>query len=576
MKTVFKELFKFKTQIFIIFLTVAGNVFCTLSLPNYLSEIVDFGIPNNDTNFILRTGGIMLMLALSGMLCNIITGFYAARISMNLGKIFRNVIFKKIQNFSLEEFDKFSTSSLITRTNNDVTQIQNFIVMFLRVILMAPIMCIGGILMAFSKDSTMSSIIFLSIPVLIILIFLISKKAIPLSTIMQKKIDHVNLVMREKLTGIRVMRAFVTEEHETKRFRKASFDLMDNSLRMQRAIALMEPSLMLVLNATVVCLLWIGGLHIQSGEIMAGDIIAIIQYVMQIMISVTMMSIIFVMYPRAAASASRIDEVINTRPKILEIENPKTSSDIKGYIEFKNVSFCFSSAKHPAVKNISFKANPGETTAIIGSTGSGKSALIKLILRFYDATEGEVLVDGINVKDYSKHALREKIGYVPQKALLFKGSIEKNISMGDKNANLERIKTAAAISQSLDFINKKEDKFNSTISQGGANVSGGQRQRLAIARAIVRKPEIYIFDDSFSALDFKTEASLRDALSRETKEATVIIVAQRVSTIMTADRIIVLDKGQAVGIGRHEELLKKCEVYREIVHSQLSKEEVGA
>lgn len=576
MKTVFKELLNFKMQIFIIFLTVVGNALCTLSLPNYLSEIIDFGIANNNMQFVYHSGIIMFFITLIGMAFSIITGFYAAKISMKLGEIFRNIIFEKIQNFSLEQFDKFSTSSLITRTNNDVTQIQNFMVMFLRVILMAPVMCVGGIIMAFNKNAAMSSVIFLSIPALVLFIYLISRRAIPLSTRMQQKIDRVNLVMRENLTGIRVVRAFVTEDYETKRFRSASLDLMDNSLHMQRTIAFMDPILMLILNTTVVCLLCIGGFNVRSGNIMAGDIIAIIQYVMQIMFSVTMMSIIFVMYPRAEASAKRIEEVLYSKSSIVETKNPKNSDKLKGHVCFKNVTFYFSEAECPAIKNISFETNPGETTAIIGSTGSGKSALVKLILRLYDATEGEVLVDGINVKEYDKHVLREKIGYVPQKALLFQGSIKENIALGNKNADLQRIKTAAQIAQATDFIDKKEGTFDSDVSQGGSNFSGGQRQRLAISRAIARKPEIYIFDDSFSALDFKTEAALRSALAGETKNAAVIIVAQRVSTIINADRIIVLDKGQAVGIGKHEQLLKSCSVYQEIVHSQLSKEEAGA
>ena len=341
MKTVFKYLTNLKFQIFVIILTVIGTVFCNLSLPNYLSQIIDYGIVNNDRAFILQTGVIMLIFSLLGMVFNIITSFYASKVSMGLGEIFRNTIFKKIHKFSLEEFDKFSTSSLITRTNNDVTQIQNFIMMFLRIILMAPVMCIGGIVMAFNKDAAMSSVIFLSTPVLVLLVFLISKKAIPLSTRMQQKIDRVNLVMREKLTGIRVMRAFVTENYETKRFHKVNYDLMDNSLKMQRTIALMEPALMFVLNATVVCLLYIGSMHVESGKIMPGDIIAIIQYVMQIMLSITMMSIIFVMYPRAAASAARIDEILYTAPTIVDSKNPKTSSELKGYISFKNVTFSF-------------------------------------------------------------------------------------------------------------------------------------------------------------------------------------------------------------------------------------------
>lgn len=576
MKILFKELWRFKFQIFIILVTIIGNVFCTLSLPNYLSNIINVGIANKDMNIIIKYGNIMIGLTLVAMIFNIITGFLSAKIAMGIGRNLRNIVFAKVQDFSFEEFDKFSTSSLITRTNNDITQIQNFGIIFLRIILMAPLMCVAGIIMAFNKNSSMSSIIFFSIPVLILLVLLIGKKAVPLSKIMQDKIDNVNLVMREKLTGIRVMRAFVTEDHETKRFRAANFDLMDNSLHMQRTIAFMEPVLMLVLNTTVVCLLWISGINISSGSIMPGDIIAIIQYVMQIMMSVTMMSVIFVMYPRAAASASRISEVLNTASTIIYTKKTQEMPNLKGHLLFKNVTFRFSGAEDDAIKNITFESNPGETTAIIGSTGSGKSTLINLIMRFYDPTDGEIFIDGINIKNYSKKDLMGKMGYVPQKSLLFSGSIKENIMMGNENADDNMIKKSTQIAQAYDFVDKKDGGFNYQISQGGTNVSGGQRQRLSIARAIIKKPEIYIFDDSFSALDFKTESELRKALSEETKNSTVIIVAQRVNTIMGADRIIVLDDGVMVGIGPHNELIKNCKTYQEIVHSQLSKEEVGA
>lgn len=576
MKRVFKQLLNFKLETIIIFITVVGYVFCILSLPNYLSNIIDIGIINNDTNAIIQYGLIMLGLTILGMILSVISSFFSAKVSMGLSKNIRDSVFKKIQIFSTEEFDKFSTSSLITRTNNDVTQIQNFMMMFLRITVMSPIMCVGGIIMAFNKDPSMSNIIFLSIPILIILVSLIAKKSIPLSILMQKKIDRINLVMREKLTGIRVMRAFITENHESERFKAANSDLMHTSLNMQRTIALMEPVLMLILNATTVFILWIGYMHATSGDILSGDIIAVIQYVMQIMMSITMMSVMFVMYPRASASASRIDEVMDTNPTIIYKDNIKNPSNLKGYVEFKNVTFKFTGANDPAVKNVTFKTSPGETTAIIGSTGSGKSTLIKLILRLYDVSEGEILIDGINVKEYGKHELRSKIGYVPQKALLFKGSIKENILMGDKNASDSRIEESAKISQAYDFIIKKDENFNSKISQGGTNVSGGQRQRLSIARAIVRRPEIYIFDDSFSALDFKTESELRKSLSKETQNSAVIIVAQRVSTIINSDRIIVMDEGNVVGIGKHADLIKSCKTYREIVHSQLSDEEAGA
>ena len=576
MNKVLKELIKFKFSIIIIFITIIGSVFCTLSLPNCLSDIINYGVAEHDLNFIFRMGGIMFTLSVLGMILNIITGFYSSKVSMGIGRNLRNNVFKKTQKFSLQEFDSFSTSSLITRTNNDITQIQNFFLMFLKIIVMSPIMCIGGVIMTFSKSAFMSSIIFFSIPILILGVYSISKRAIPLSSKMQKKIDSVNLVMREKLKGIRVIRAFVTEDYETKRFNSVNTDLMANSLRMQRTIALMEPLLMLVLNMTILILVYIGEAQAKGGFVAVGDIIAIIQYVMQIMISVTMMSVIFVMYPRAAASASRINEIMEKELSVQDKENAVNCTKLKGEIVFKNVKFCFSGSEAPALDDISFRANPGETTAIIGNTGSGKSILVKLIMRYYDVTSGEILIDGINIKDYNLHSLRKKIGYAPQKALLFKKSIKENIKMGDEHASEDMILKSAEISQSLEFINKKEKKLESEISQGGKNVSGGQRQRLAIARAIVRTPQIYIFDDSFSAIDVKTERSLRDALFKETLDSTVIIVAQRISSVMNADRIIVLDAGKAVGIGKHEELIKNCKIYQEIARSQLFDEEVGA
>ena len=571
-----KKVLDFKFSIIIVFLTVIGNVYCTLVLPNYLSDIVDYGITNQDMDYVFKNGAAMLVISVLGMVLNIISIFYSAKISMKVGYQIRSEVFGRVQKFSLEEFDGFSTASLITRTNNDVTQIQNFVMMFLKIILMSPIMCIGGLILAFCKNSFLSSVIFMSIPLLVVFIFLISKKALPLSTKMQQKIDKLNLIMREKLTGIKVIRAFVTEDYEEMRFKKANSDFMNNSLKMNRTIALMEPLLMLVLNASTIFLLIMCGYVAKVGDVLIGDVIAVIQYVTQIMLSVTMMSVIFVFYPRASASASRIDEIMEKKLSITDKPNASSKDSISGTITFKDVSFSFPVAKKEALKNISFEAKPGQTTAIIGSTGSGKSILVKLMMRFYDASKGEILIDGINIKDYPQKKLREEIGYVPQKALLFKGSIKENIKMGKGSAQIERVEDTTKISQAYEFIEKKEEKFEFPISQGGANVSGGQKQRLSIARAVIKKPKIYIFDDSFSALDFKTEATLRRELSKETENSTVVIVAQRVSTIMNADKIIVLNEGEAVGIGTHKELLETCKIYKEIVRSQMSKEEVGA
>lgn len=575
MLRVFKELGRFKIGIILIVITVIGNVVASLALPAYLSTIINTSIPNKDIGQIVSIGGTMLNFVLLGAVCSIATGYFASKISMGIGKNMRSNVFKKIQYFSQTEFDRFSTSSLITRTNNDIIQVQNFVNMMLRISLMAPFMFVGGIIMALNKSATMSMILLISMPVMVVTVLVIGKFATPLSKKMQEKIDKINLVTREKLTGIRVARAFGTEDYETERFRKVNLDFMNNSIKMNTLMGTMTPVLSLILYATNVALLAFGGFQIINtiNGIMIGDVIAVIQYVMQIMMSVMLLSMIFVMYPRAAVSAQRINEVMDTLEVIQNPKKPVEMPKEKGYLEFKDVSFKFPGADHSVLKNISFKSSPGEITAIIGSTGSGKSVLVNLVPRFYDVDEGEILVDGVNVKNYDIKALRVKIGYVPQKAFLFKGTISDNIQFGDEKANDSRIEEAIRIAQSYDFVTAKEGGFEAPIAQGGSNVSGGQKQRLAIARAIVRKPEIYIFDDSFSALDFKTDAALREALMKEAQDATVLLVAQRVSTIMHADRILVMENGACVGMGSHSELLKSCKVYQEIVYSQLSKEE---
>ena len=575
MTKMLKELGRFKIAIFFVVVTVIGNVVASLALPAYLSTIINQSIPNRNIVQIFSIGGTMLIFVLIGALCNIATGFFSARISMGVGKNVRSKVFKKIQYFSQTEFDSFSTSSLITRTNNDIIQVQNFINMSLRISLMAPFMAIGGIIMALEKSASMSMILLISMPVMIVVVLMIGKFAIPLSKKMQEKIDKINLVTREKLTGIRVARAFGTEEFETKRFNAVNKDYMSNSIKMNTMLGLLAPVLSVVLYATTVALLAFGGYQIVTtvDGILIGDIIAVIQYVMQIMMSVMLLSMLFIMYPRASVSAERINEVLYTEGAIKDPNEPVEMPTQKGYLKFDNVTFSFPGADSPAVENISFESKPGEVTAIIGSTGCGKSSIINLIPRFYDVTKGEILVDGVNVKDYKLEDLRNKIGLIPQKAFLFKGTISENIKFGDENASQDRVMDAVKIAQSYDFVTAKDGGFEAPISQGGSNVSGGQKQRLAIARAIVRKPEIYIFDDSFSALDFKTDAALRKALIDEAKDSTVILVAQRVSTIMNATRILVIDNGKCVGMGSHNDLLKTCEVYQEIVYSQLSKEE---
>lgn len=575
MKKMYKELFLFKWALLLLILTVIGSVAANLALPMYLSEVINTAIPAGDKVRIVSIGGTMLLFVLLGVLCSVGTGFFASLASVGFGRNVRSRIFRKVQYYSQTEFDGFSTSSLITRTNNDVVQVQTFMNMLLKVCLMAPIMCIGGVVLALAKSVTMSMILIVSLPVMIAFVLIIARLASPLSRKMQEKLDEINLVTREKLTGIRVARAFGTEQFEEERFNRVNDEFMVNTVRMNSVMGIMIPGLSLILYATMVALIAFGGYQIINihTAIPIGDIIAVIQYVMQIMMSVMMLSMIFVMYPRAAVSAGRINEVLDTVPVVADCDGAVTETGIKGYVSFRDVTFTFPNAEAPALEHISFDSSPGEVTAVIGSTGSGKSTLINLIPRFYDVQEGEILVDGVNVKEMSLETLRGKIGLVPQKAFLFRGTIAENVGYGQDEPNQANVEHAVMTAQSYDFVTAKEGGFDAPISQGGANVSGGQRQRLAIARAIARKPEIYIFDDSFSALDYKTDAALRKALLSEAKEATVILVAQRVSTIKNADRILVLEDGCCVGQGRHEELMKSCEVYREIVYSQLTQEE---
>lgn len=576
MNKVFKELFKFKLELFLLLITVIVSVIANLALPLLLADVINISIPNNDMYSIVKIGGNMLIFVLLGIVATVATGFFASIISVGLGKNLRSSVFKKVQFFSQTEFDDFSTSSLITRTNNDVLQVQNYINTLLKFAIMAPIMCVGGILLALEKSSSMSMILLISMPVMVVFILIVAKLATPLSIKMQAKLDDINLVTREKLTGIRVARAFGSEDFEEERFNKANTAYMKNAIKMNTTMGIIMPGLSFILYMTITALIAFSGYEIVNlnTNIPIGDMVAVVQYVMQIMMSVMMLSIVFALYPRAAVSAGRMKEVIETSLVIVDKENPVKETTLKGYISFKDVSFTFPNAKAPSLENITFDSGPGEVTAIIGSTGCGKSTLINLIPRFYDIQQGEILIDGVSIKDLDIKVLRSKIGLVPQKAFLFKGTIAENVSYGMEQASEDEIEHAIKIAQSYDFVMAKDGGFEAQIAQGGTNVSGGQRQRLAIARAITRKPEIYIFDDSFSALDFKTDIALRKALLQEAKEATVILVAQRVSTIMNADRIIVLENGQTVGIGKHEDLLRTCSVYQEIVYSQLNKEEV--
>lgn len=575
MKKIAKYLKKYSLQIFFVLAFAFGQTMADLNLPNIMSDIVDVGIINGDTNYILKRGGIMLLVALAGGACSVILGLLAAKIAVGVSRDLRYDVFSHVEEFSLSEFNELGTSSLITRSTNDINQIQQVLVMLLRMAVAAPIMFIGALIMAISKDAPLSIIFAVAIPMVLIILGVVSNFSIPLFKSMQVKIDKINRVVREGLMGIRVVRAFNRTEYEESRFNDASKDLTDTAIKVNKIMAFMMPIMMLLFNIMSVALIWFGAKRIDIGEMAVGDLMAFIQYSMQVMMSVVMVAMIFVMVPRAEASADRIVEVLETEPVIEDKKDTVKAEAEKGHLQFKNVEFRYPGAEQPVLSNINFEARPGETTAIIGSTGSGKSALINLIPRFYDVESGEILVDGVNIKDMTQHDLRNKIGVVPQKAVLFSGTIADNIRYGKLDATQEEIEHAAEIAQASEFISEMKEGYESEIDQGGNNVSGGQKQRLSIARALVRKPEIYIFDDSFSALDFKTDAKLRNALKDETKDATVIIVAQRVSTVMDADRIIVLDEGKICGIGKHKELLENCKVYKEIVLSQLSEEEIA-
>ena len=541
------------------------------------NEYNEIGIDTGklQTQYILTTGAEMIGITILSVVAAITVGFLASRVGASLGRTLRSKTFEKVMRFSSKEMTEFSTASLITRSTNDIQQIQQMTVMMLRMVFFAPFMAIGGIYKALSTNASMAWIIGVAVLGVVVIVGILFATVMPRFKKLQNLVDRLNLVTREILTGLPVIRAFSTERFEEKRFDGVNKDLTKVNMFVNRMMSCMMPAMMLVMNAISVLIVWVGAKNIDTGAMQVGDMMAFIQYTMQIVMSFLMISMISVMLPRAAVSANRINEVLEKDIIIKEDKNPQAfDASKKGLVEFKNVSFKYPDADEDILHDINFTANSGETTAFIGSTGSGKSTLINLILRFHDVTEGEIKVDGVNIKNVKLHDLREKIGYVPQKGVLFSGTIDSNLRYGKKDATQEDIIKAAKIAQSIDFINDKEDKFDSEISQGGSNVSGGQKQRLSIARAIAKDPEIFIFDDSFSALDFKTDAKLRKALKSETSNSTVLIVAQRISTILDADQIVVLDEGRIVGKGTHKELLKNCEIYKEIALSQLSKEEL--
>lgn len=574
MLKLFRFLKPYRLVIILVMVLILLQSLAELYLPTLMADIVNLGVVEGDTAYIWRMGGYMMGVTVIGTIVSVLASLYASRISSGFGRIVRGKVFAHVESFSMHEFDKIGTASMITRTTNDINQVQQVLMMMLRLMVMAPMMCIGGIIMALYKDAQLTLVLLVALPVLAGAIWLIVAKGLPYFKAIQKKLDRLNLVLREGLMGIRVIRSFNRTEHERDRFEDANRDLMNTAVKVNQIMAVMMPVMMLIMNLSTIAIVWFGGWRIDNGAMGVGDLMAFIQYAMQIMFSLLMFSMMFVMVPRASASAVRIGEVLELQPSVTDASGaasaPRHSS---GVVEFDNVSFSYPGAERPALSDISFRAMPGEVTAIIGGTGSGKSTLIHLIPRFFDAAAGSVRIGGTDVKSLSQDQLRKHIALVPQKAVLFSGSVQDNIRYGKEDATDEEVREAAKTAQALEFIESMPEGFDAVLAQGGANLSGGQKQRLSIARALVRRPSIYLFDDSFSALDYKTDAKLRAALKEVTTEAAVLIVAQRVSTVMDADRIIVLDEGRISGIGTHRELMEGSEVYREIVASQLSEEE---
>ncbi|HEU0028448.1 MAG TPA: ABC transporter ATP-binding protein [Ktedonobacterales bacterium] len=571
----FRFLRPYTGWILLVFALVFLQSLANLYLPTLLADIVNNGIVKNDQGYILRQGGVMLLITLGGAIAAVGSAFFAARVAVGFGRDVRSRLFTHVGKFSLHEFDAVGTASMITRTTNDTNQVQMVLLVMLTMMLSAPMMAIGGIYLAIQQDATLTWTLAVAIPVLVVIILLVMTRAIPLFQAMQVKIDKVNLVLDEGLTGVRVIRAFGREPYEERRFDDANLDLTNTAITVYRLTAILFPFMMLVLNITTVAIFWFGANLINTQEMQIGALIAFLQYAMQILFAFLMISMLFIFLPRAAASAKRINEVLDIKPEINDAKETREAAGERGLVEFRDVTFSYPGAEEPALSRITFTARPGQTTAIIGGTGAGKSSLVTLIPRFYDVDSGAVLVDGVDVREQAQEALRAKIGFVPQRAVLFSGTIAENIRYGKPDATEEELRHAAEVAQASEFIDAMPQGMQSEIAQGGTNVSGGQKQRLSIARALARKPEIYIFDDTFSALDYTTDANLRAALKSETVDATVLIVAQRVSTIIDADQILVLDNGRLAGIGTHHELMESNEVYREIVLSQLSLEEVA-
>ncbi|PQD04390.1 multidrug efflux ABC transporter subunit EfrA [Enterococcus faecalis] len=575
MKLMWRYTMRYKKLLFADFICVFGFILIELGLPTILARMIDKGIIPKDMDYVYQQGIWMVVITIIGVAMNILLGYFGARITTNIVRDIRDDLFEKIQTFSHSEYESIGVSSLITRTTNDAYQIMLFMGNILRLGFMTPVMFIASLYMVMRTSPSLGMYVLGALPFLLLAVVGIARLSEPLSKKQQKNLDGINGILRENLSGLRVIRAFVNEKFEESRFNKVNETYTKSSKSLFRLMAAAQPGFFFLFNIVMVLIIWSGTVQISHGDLEVGNLIAFIEYIFHALFSFMLFASVFMMYPRAAVSASRIQEALDMEPAIRE-EEGVTETATKGYLEFKNVTFAYPGhAESPVIRNVSFKASPGETVAFIGSTGSGKSTLIQLIPRFYDVSEGEILIDGVNVKEYKLSALRNKIGYIPQKALLFTGTIADNLRYGKEDATLEEMERAIDIAQATEFVSQKPQGYDEPLSEGGTNFSGGQKQRLAIARAIIRNPEIYIFDDSFSALDYQTDANLRARLKKETTESTVLIVAQRVGTIMHADRIVVLNEGDVVGIGTHRELLETCPIYYDIAASQLSEEELA-
>jgi ATP-binding cassette subfamily B multidrug efflux pump len=565
----------YKRQLALVMALLLVQALANLYLPELNAEIINHGVAVGDTDYIIRTGAFMLAVTVLLGIASIVGVYWGAKTSMAFGRDVRSAIFRKVQTFAQTEVNHFGTASLITRNTNDVQQVQMVVLMGLTVLISAPILTVGGVIMALRQDVPLSGLLIVIVPIMGAVIGVLLVRAIPLFRAMQKKIDRINQVMRETLAGIRVIRAFVRTDYEERRFDAANVDLTATALRVNRLFAVMIPALMAIMNLSTVAIMWFGAMRVDGGQMPIGNLTAFLQYIMQILFAIMMAVIMFVMVPRAAVSADRIQEVLAAVPSVRDPDEPAPAPPARGQVEFRDVEFRYPGAEDPVLRGISFTAGPGETTAIVGSTGSGKSTLVNLVPRFYDVTGGAVLVDGVDVRALRRDDLWARIGLIPQRGFLFGGTVATNLRFGDEAATDDDLWRALEIAQGADFVREMPEGLATPVAQGGSSVSGGQRQRLAIARALVKRPQVFIFDDSFSALDFTTDARLRAALGRELADATVIIVAQRVGTIMHADRIVVMEDGGVAGIGTHAELLESCPTYREIVLSQLTAEEVA-